>query len=343
VVTTTSTPRSSGRRGGPLRRLVATLSFVTLVFLYHAGSSPTPGPSSSVRQPSEDFHKIFESLTDGQRCLDDDDPPQWKSDDCQCLDPAKPFPRKDEDRWYELHKTMVQVAASARDIDVALLGDSITQRWMGTIGLGRKPAPEYKTLFEAFFDKRKGAELQGVALGTSGDISPELLWHLENNMLPPTLQPKVFFLLIGTNDLGNWGCSKRNALAGILNIAQYLHEKRPKAAIVVHGILPRSDIPNTGDYSLGMRWKQILWINGELKRLCALHEAWYYMDSSDIFLERDKESAEIVLNADLMADSLHPNVAGYEAWGPKVVEHVSKVLKVHSQHLLERLPVVLAK
>ena len=201
---------------------------------------------------------------------------------------------------------------------------------MGTTGVGANPAPEYREVFDEYFAPRDGSggqHLRGLALGSAGDISTELLWHLQNGMLPDTLRPRAWLILVGTNDLGRMHCSKRSALAGILNVAQFLHDRRPNTPILVHGLLPRSDQYNTGDYALGMRWQQILWINRELKKFCALHREWHYVDASGLFLERRAAgSAEVVINADLMEDSLHPTVRGYRVWAPRIVEKVRKVL-----------------
>ena len=159
-------------------------------------------------------------------------------------------------------------------------------------------------------------------------------------MLPEKLNPKVWFLLIGTNDLGRSGCSKRTVLAGILQVAQFLHTKRPGTPILLHGLLPRNDFyadeSVQTDFTLNRYWLDIVWINQELQRFCSLHHEWQYMDSGNLFLANINgnnegateryTNAAFMINKTVMADALHPNVAGYRVWGPLIVEHVLKLI-----------------
>jgi lysophospholipase L1-like esterase len=258
--------------------------------------------------------------------------------------------KRNNDKWNAHHQILVQdveYAATRKiehghELDVVMLGDSITERWNVTRGVGQI---NNRAVFERFFDKSRNAEalLQGLALGTSGDITTELLWHLKNGMLPDTLQPKVWLILIGTNDLGRSGCSKRTALAGILQVAQYLHTQRPNGtSIILHGLLPRNDVyaPENvqTDFVLNRYWEDILWINRELENFCALHQEWHYMESNDLFLQHihdhdvisSNSPGAVVINKDMMPDALHPGVAGYEAWAPRIVEQVLKLIQ-HEQ------------
>jgi lysophospholipase L1-like esterase len=288
-----------------------------------------------------------------ERCFDSDDPEEWKEfiepGKCECEDPLFATRRYKDPIWDAQHKRLVQDAAFAaarnekddkknkrkQKPEIVWIGDSIVERWNGTKTMGSNPAPEFRTVFETYFDS-PSAPFKGLALGSSGDTCTELMWHLENGMLPDELRPDAWIIMIGTNDLGRWDCSKRSTLAGILHVAQMLHTKRPKTPIIIHGLLPRSDVfrakPET-DYTLGRRWDQILWINRELKRFCALHDEWYYIDASKLFLRKvqaggeDAEGALEIL-PETMDDALHPSVEGYRQWGERVVRKVEKLLQV---------------
>lgn len=234
-------------------------------------------------------------------------------------------------------------------LDIVFLGDSILERWNGTRNMGQDDGyPEYHASFASFFDRRHHpdtAVLQGLSLGTSGDITTELLWHLQNGIITtsskdttPTssLQPKVWFVLIGTNDLGRMDCSKRTTLAGILHVLQFIQTHRPKEELLlVHGLLPRADTYNQHNYTLGHYWQDILWINGELQRFCDLHSHWHYMEANDLFLTNATTDGEFMIDANTMPDSLHPDLEGYNLWGQRIVEKVLQMLAPPSEDSAE--------
>jgi lysophospholipase L1-like esterase len=288
------------------------------------------------------------------RCVDPEDVEgnaTGKRHYCQCPDPAVPARRRDP-VWDAHHLRLVRDAVQAkereletgRELNVVFVGDSITERWNGTRGMGTEAAPEFRQVFDRYFggteadddDDDDDMMLRGMALGTSGDICVELLWHLQNGMLPDALQPDVFVLLIGTNDLGRTDCSKRNALDGILRVAEHLRGKRPGTPVIVHGLLPRSDVfgAEPVNVELGRRWKQILWINRELKKACNLHDEWHYLEANQLFLQkktttqgdRTQTDSFLEINQALMTDALHPSVEGYDLWAPVIVEKIRTIL-----------------
>lgn len=294
-------------------------------------------------------------------CLDPDDvrDDEPKLSHCECPDPTRPLPRAGDTAWKAHHKLLVEDAqyAAASSIsghdaalDLVMVGDSITERWNRT----RRAPPflldeDYRSVFERYFVKTRqqsiidgggsnhetlAVHLQGLALGTSGDISMELLWHLQNGMMPDTLRPKVWMILIGTNDLGRSGCSKSTVLAGILQIAEFVRQQRPGTPIVLHGLMPRNDVFAPAhlqtDYTLNRHWKDIQWINERLARFGDLHHEWTYLECNDLFLQTIQDPITgintTLVNKEFMPDSLHPNVAGYEAWGERIVEHMLKII-----------------
>ena len=299
----------------------------------------------------DDLHMIYQGPPGEDRCFEEDTRDRFNnsagapSGKCICQDPVVPAPRRDED-WMKYHEILVEdvkraAAASSsssggRDLDVLLLGDSITERWRGTYHYGTKPAPyDFQGVFGASFNRTAGGPLNGCAMGAAGDITSETLWHLQNGILQQKQQqtrdevivdPKLFFILIGTNDIGRSGCSKKSVLVGILNIADYLHHVRPNTPILFHGLLPRSD-PDTGfPGRLGVFWRKIMWINREMNKFAKMHKNWYYMDSARLFLERNKTTGDMELNKDVIPDGLHPSFAGYQLWTPKIAENIAKIL-----------------
>lgn len=289
--------------------------------------------TSIALQVEEDDHRFFHNPM--QRCIDSDDSREPPSE-CGCSDPMVPTKRSMA-AWDTHHKQLAEdaYAAAQAPVDLVMIGDSIIERLRGTRNLARVTGiDDHLEVFDRHFTKSKGGALTGLALGASGDTANNLLWHLDNGWLPDRLKPKAWLILIGTNDMGRTGCSKRTTLAGILHVAQYLHDRRPGVPIIVHGLLPRADPHENDDdkeelvddYSLGYMYEDILWINPELKRFCELHAEWIFMNAAGLFLERKEERLEI--NPTLMEDALHPSLEGYEVWTKAIVDfyqaHVEK-------------------
>ena len=311
-------------------------------------------PTIKSKQPQKDadamgmqaqaiFRKELNISLEGQQdhlCYDDDDPTFFRQLDCKCTNPfvAAPRPTKMKGQIYEqwriYHQYLVQHAKSDLPddgIDVLFMGDSITERRTGTKALGKAKLPnKYLKVTRQYFDKSKGASLQGFFLGAGGDTSYELLWHLQHDMLPDALQPRSILILIGTNDLGRVNCSKRNVLAGILNLANYVHKQRPDALMFLHGIIPLADGYRDGNFSTGWKYQRTLWLNRELKRYCELYpEKWFFLNNSEIFLEHplpyDSAKAPIV-NSSMIEDGVHPGPTGYAIWNSYLVPQITQIL-----------------
>jgi lysophospholipase L1-like esterase len=69
------------------------------------------------------------------------------------------------------HEALVRSARStSSDLDVVIMGDSITEHLNGTRFQGSVLLPDsYGDLFRSFFTREGGGTLEGLALGASGD------------------------------------------------------------------------------------------------------------------------------------------------------------------------------
>jgi hypothetical protein len=89
---------------------------------------------------------------------------------CTCPDPAKPQARTEKE-WKAHHEVMVKDAHQApKDLDIVFLGDSIIERWNGTKSWGTHTIAGMRTVFEKRFTRAGGGSLEGIALGSSGDV-----------------------------------------------------------------------------------------------------------------------------------------------------------------------------
>ncbi len=161
--------------------------------------------------------------------------------------------------------------------------------------------------------------------------SPDLLWRIQNGELDNTLNPKVFWLLIGTNDLGNSWCSPEATLLGILRVVEEIREVKPGVPIVINGLFPRS-FHSKGYVSrkqshLPPLWNNILDINEKLREYSDSHDDVEYFDVNDLFFtDIDAKEKNLKIDQNLMNDFLHPSSVGYKLWGDAIVEKLNVMI-----------------
>jgi len=241
--------------------------------------------------------------------------------------------------------------------DVVFLGDSITEQWNGhQYGLGKSKLKGVKSAFDKLFRKENGAEVDGLALGIAGDTCANLLYRIQNGEVPDSLNANVFWVLIGTNDLGYTDCSEEIVLIGILRIVQELLQRKPTSTIVINGILPRtnrkdgyledppesSNDTNDDDIASSIKrsealaaaananslWPSIVNINKGLEMYAERTDRVEYFDASELFLAQLGNSnyrrKDKILMKELMNDYLHPSATGAELWGKEIVQYLTE-------------------
>jgi hypothetical protein len=166
-----------------------------------------------------------------------------------------------------------------------------------------------------------------------------LLWRLQNGELPESINPRVFWILIGTNDLGNKWCSPDATLLGILRVVEEIKQQRPESLIVINSVFPRSwdhggnvwkGKQNKNDaLSLPPLWTSIIDINHYLKMYSENQEHVQFFDANNIFFSNHFENEwqkDLVIDKSLMYDFLHPSFEGYKIWGDRIVKELDKLL-----------------
>ncbi len=210
---------------------------------------------------------------------------------------ATPAPRmkKDADKkdvadpsWMKRHEGFV-VLAKKGDVDVLLLGDSITDAWRG--GGAKKT-------WEKIFVPLKSANF-----GIGGDRTEHVLWRIQNGELEG-ISPKVVMLMIGTNNSG--ANSAAEISEGITKIVKTLREKSPSTKILLLGVFPRGEKAGTP-----VREK-LAQINKTVSMLDDGKNV-RYLDIGQKFLKEDG-----TLTKDIMPDYLHLSERGYEIWGEAI-------------------------
>jgi lysophospholipase L1-like esterase len=191
------------------------------------------------------------------------------------------------------HRQLLEKLKRGR-IDVYFAGDSITRRW------GATDYPQFLANWNANFFGWNAANF-----GWGGDTIQNILWRLRNGELDG-VHPKVVVLLAGTNNLGNRAASDAQVAEitrGIRALLETIHEKAPKATIIVMGILPRNDaIPPTSVIP------SIVKINENIARL-ANGKSIRFLSINDKLADKSG-----VLLDGMTVDRLHLSLKGYQVW-----------------------------
>ncbi len=136
--------------------------------------------------------------------------------------------------WIEHHAQCIEKVQAMRDhIDIALVGDSITQGWGG----GWDDAP-----FNAAWQKHFSAQ-KTVNLGIGGDRMEHILWRLDHGALEG-VSPKFIVLMIGVNNaplVHANGVPVSAAAQGIKLCVDNLRLRCPQSQIVLIKVLPAFD------------------------------------------------------------------------------------------------------
>ena len=222
------------------------------------------------------------------------------------------------------HEKMVQIAKAAPDdLDALFLGDSIIERWNGTRYLGRRSIPENREAFERKFSKARGAKLEGLAFGSAEDFAQHLNWHIQNGVLPESINPKVIWILIGTNNFFGDCSTPDTVVSAIMEVASQIRKRKPFTKIVLQGLLPRGD--RLGSIELETGWKLIQETNKRLESIAhILPELYYYGMDESLFLTQ--EEGRTIINKKMMKDCVHPTSAAYGLMGDLIEAKIVQLL-----------------
>jgi lysophospholipase L1-like esterase len=196
------------------------------------------------------------------------------------------------------HEGFVEIAKQG-NIDVLLLGDSITDWWV--------QGDANKAMFDKYFGTMRTANF-----AIAGDTTQGVLWGLKNGE-GQGFQPKAIMVMIGTNNSGSF--SAPEIAEGIGAIVLELGRDFPAAKILLLGIFPRS-VP--GD---PVRDK-LTDVNRIISRLDDQKHV-FFMDIGARFLD-DKG---YFLPDTFRPDNLHPQAKGYDIWGDAVAPKLAEMLK----------------
>ena len=188
-------------------------------------------------------------------------------------------------------------------------------------------------------------------MGIAGDTAPNLLWRLMNGEMPYGLNPKVWWVGIGINDLSMKGCSEEVVLLGILRVVEEIQNSHKDAYIVINSLLPvrrnedgllehtgkhhehkalKDKEKNLQDSEMSPKrmhidlWPSIVSINEELSKFASKHSGIKFFDADEVFVE--ERNGDKYLKLDLMADAVHPNLSGHKKWNGAIKKKLHSIL-----------------
>jgi arylsulfatase A-like enzyme/lysophospholipase L1-like esterase len=217
--------------------------------------------------------------------------------DFRVSDSTVPAERLAEGWWKARHAQ--KSAAAKQGAEIIFIGDSITQGW----------EDEGKPVWDKFFAPRNA-----LNLGFSGDRTEHVLWRLLNDGLPPTLDPKLAVLMVGTNNTGQSLRPAAETADGIRQIVELLRDRRPNMKILLLAIFPRGA---SADDPQRLRNREI----NDLVKPLADGSSVTFLDLAPTFLASDGS-----LPPASMPDMLHLSPDGYRLWAeaiePIIQRHV---------------------
>ena len=200
-------------------------------------------------------------------------------------------------RYREANRTVGQV-------DVVLMGDSITDSWV-------------QPRFGGFFPGKRYA-----GRGISGQTTPQMLLRFRQDVL--NLKPRAVVILAGTNDIaGNTGpMTDEEIQANLQSMSELAAASGVK--VVLSSILPTSAYhlanPAAAPQTTLRPLARIRAVNDWMKSYAAAHNH-VYLDYYSAMVD-----GAGMLKAELSADDLHPTAAGYAVMAPLAQAAIDKAL-----------------
>lgn len=207
--------------------------------------------------------------------------------------------------WYQM-EDIVSLCQITKDLDILLIGNSITQGWGG----GRM-LTTYKPGQVAANSHFKN--LNWVSAGISGDRTEHILWRIENGHYN-TNKPKLVVLAIGVNNFPF--NTAEEIVLGIENVVELMEVTFPKSKILLLGPLPtglRADSDRRKKHDA--IHKSIVHLGDKL--------SVHYFNTVSLFSDEKGNLNEMYYSG----DGIHLKPEGYSAWGKFIREKYDKLIK----------------
>ena len=202
-------------------------------------------------------------------------------------------------------------AAKNRVYDAIWIGDSITHFWEK----GGK-----QTFAETF-----GREYRILNLGFGGDKTQNTLWNIRCGGFLDHVEARIVTLMIGTNNI--WKDSPEDIAAGVRACLDAIHEKLPKAKILLFAVLPREVAHKRGDRDFRRKRGNVDEVMPNIAKVNKLIRP--FADGKDVlFVDLTEKfiDAEGLPDITLLGDGTHPCEAGYRVWANEVMPIYRRII-----------------
>ncbi|MFT7633901.1 MAG: lysophospholipase L1-like esterase, partial [Mariniblastus sp.] len=201
--------------------------------------------------------------------------------------------------WMPRHEAKLAERKAMQEIDLLMVGDSITHGWEGK---GKQTWDEYY------------AHRNALNLGFSGDRTEHVIWRFQNGAIDD-LSPKLAVIMIGTNNTGHRKETPEHTALGIERVIDELKLRSPKSKVLLLDVFPRGANPEDPLRKINTAINEI--IMGYADEDAGI----WFLSIGDKFLDEDG-----TLPKSIMPDLLHPNAEGYKIWAEAMEPMIKQLL-----------------
>ena len=214
-----------------------------------------------------------------------------------------------------------------KNVKLLFVGDSITDFWLFDDNPWVSGQKYGRPVWDESFGK-PNTENFGLNIGISGDRIEHVLYRILpktsgglGQLDAPDLNPEFIVTLIGINN--TWAEEKPvvdSVYEGVRVVLAALHERKPKARIILQTLLPTNDEVKNRDV--------VRPVNQRLRQLVASPPFSGFISLLDLYPAFvDGSGAQV---PGYFTDGLHPNVKGYRVWRDRLVPFLQQVRSLSS-------------
>ena len=220
-----------------------------------------------------------------------------------------PEDRTGSEWWLARHQQVLERIAQG-NIDLIMVGDSITHNWEST---GKKVWDQYY------------ASRSAVNFGFGGDGTESVIWRFDNGEIDG-INPKLAILMIGTNNSNGEDHTPEEIADGIKAICTRMRAKMPKTKILILAIFPRGFGSDEQREALGHsttfnpQWAK----NDQASKIAsriADGKHIFYLDINEAFLDEKG-----ILTREVMPDFVHLSEKGYRLWAEALEPTIAELM-----------------